>query len=71
MGTDQIALYEFTAHQVCLDYLLKNFRGTGVIPGAFGVNDGDRAACAESQAIGLGAKHTTGFGKIQFFEALL
>ena len=38
-----------------LDDLLQHLRGAGVIPDAFGIHHGDRAACADLEAIRLGA----------------
>ena len=41
------------------------------IPYALGVNDGDRTAGADAQAVGLGPLHSTAIGQAEFLESLL
>jgi hypothetical protein len=51
---------------------LQHFRGAGVIPNAFGIDDGDRALCADTKAIGFGAIDEWFWAdKVEFFEAAL
>ena len=40
--------------EVFLDDSLEDFRGAGVVPDAFGINEGNRALSAYSEAIGFG-----------------
>jgi hypothetical protein len=55
-----------------LNHLFQNFRSAGVIPGSFGINDGDGAAGANAEAINfapINERFRT--GQIQFFQPLL
>jgi hypothetical protein len=53
-----------------LDDAFEDFGGAGVVPGAFGVNDGDGAADADAEAIGLGAvDEGLGADEVEFLEA--
>ena len=45
----------FSADQMFLNDAFKNFRRAAVIPGAFGIDDGDGTARADAEAVGLGA----------------
>lgn len=48
----------FATDEVFLDDTLKHGRRTVAIPDAGGIDDGDRALLAYTQAVGFGAKHT-------------
>ena len=47
--------HDVAADEMFLDDAFQNFRRAGMIPGAFRINDGDGAACADAEAAGLGA----------------
>jgi len=47
--------HQLAPNQMLLDDLLQHIRGAGVIPDALGIHHGDRAACADLEAIRLGA----------------
>jgi hypothetical protein len=58
--------------EVFLDDAFEDFGGAGVVPGAFGVDDGDGAVDADLEAIGLGAvDEGVGAGEFEFLEAAL
>lgn len=61
--------YGFSADQVFLDDALEGFGGAGVVPGAFGVDDGDGAVVADAEAVDLGAIDAAGVGQAQFLQA--
>lgn len=53
-----------------LNDALQHFRGTGVIPDTLGINDGDRTALTNAQAIGFGAEHQRlRTDEVEFLEA--
>ncbi len=59
------------ADEVLLDDYFQHFRGAGVIPCAFWINDGDGAVEADAQAIRLGAEDFGIFatGEVELLEA--
>src|ERR1017187_5041988 len=60
---------DFSANQMFLDDALQHFRRAGVIPDALGINDGNRPARADAQAIGLGAVNQgLRLGQVQFLQ---
>src|SRR5579863_108666 len=58
--------------QVLLNDALDDVRGDRVIPGAFGIDNGDRAVLADPQAIGFGAVNAgTAVHQVQLRQSLL
>ena len=63
---------DFPADQMFLNDALQHFRRAGVVPDAFGINDRNRPAHADAQAVGLGAiNQRLRPGEIQFLEPAL
>ena len=66
---EAVFLDDLAVDEVFLDDALEDFRRAGVVPGALGIDDRDGAACANAEAVGLGAVH---FGleanKAEFLE---
>ena len=52
-----VFLDDLAVDEVFLDDALEDFRRAGVVPGALGIDDRDGAACANAEAVGLGAVH--------------
>jgi hypothetical protein len=57
VSRETVLFYYLAADQVFLDDALQHFWCGGVIPDAFGVDDGDGPAFADTEAVGLGAIH--------------
>ena len=63
---------DLAVEEVALDDLLQHFGSAGVIPRAFGVNDGDRALDADAQAIDFAAiDQRVRADELQLLEAVL
>jgi hypothetical protein len=59
-----------TVNEVFLDDFFQNIGSAGVIPDAFGINDGDGAAQADAEAVGFGAiDQRFGTGELEFLQA--
>ena len=56
MRLDQMGGDDAARNQVVLDDALEHRRIAFAVPGAFGIDHGDRAAFADAQAVGLGAQ---------------
>ena len=54
---EAVFLDDLAVDEVFLDDALEDFRRAGVVPGALGIDDRDGAACANAEAVGLGAVH--------------
>lgn len=61
----------FAADQMFLDDPLEDRRIALAVPRAFRVDNGNRSAFADPQAVGLGAEDPALLGKPQLFEARL
>ena len=59
------------ADQMFLDDPLEDRRIALAVPGAFRIDNGNRSAFANPQAVGLGAENAPLLGKPQLFEARL
>ena len=59
MLRDQQVLHDVPANQMLLDDPLEYGRITCSIPRTFGIDDGNRAAFADLEAVGLRAKNAT------------
>ena len=56
MRLDQVGGDDAAGNQVFLDDALEHGRIACAVPGAFGIDDRNRAALADAQAVGLGAQ---------------
>jgi len=57
-----------TADEMFLNHPLENLGAAGMIPDAFGVNDGDGAVRADLEAVGLSTEDAAVAGELQFFQ---
>ena len=71
MLRDGVFRHYFTADQVDLDDGLEHRRVAPGVPGTFGIDDRDRAALADAQAVRLGAKDAAPFRQTQLLEPAL
>src|SRR3954447_16231674 len=60
-----------TADQMFLDDPLEDWRIALAVPGAFRIDDGNRPAFADAQAVGFGSENAALLGQPQFLEARL
>ena len=58
-----------SAEDVLLEDAFEVVRGAGMVPDALGVNDGDGALAADTEAVGFGALDAAGAGEAKFVEA--
>lgn len=68
---EQVLGHEFAGDQMALHDLLEHLRVAAAVPRALGVDDGDRTARADAQAVRLGALHAADLGQAEFLEARL
>src|SRR3954447_14194692 len=71
MLDDRGVAHRLAADQMFLDDPLEDRRIALAIPGAFGIDDGNRPAFADAQAVGFGSENAALFGQPQFLEARL
>src|SRR6185436_15351378 len=71
MMRDQRVHDDAAADQMFLDDPLENRRVALAVPGAFGVDDGNRPAFTDAQAVRLGSQDATLFGQPKLLEAPL
>src|SRR4051812_22060638 len=71
MLRDERVLDDSAADEVFLDDPLEHRRVALPVPGAFGIDDRDRAAFADAQAIGLAAKDPALLRQAELLEARL
>src|SRR5262245_20379305 len=71
MRRDQVFLHSATADQVLLDDSLEHRRVALAVPRSLRIDDGDRTAFTDAQAVGLGAQDAAVLGEAQLFQALL
>ena len=55
MASKEEIIDDLSSGEVFLDDALQVFGGAGVVPGPFGVDNGNRPPGADTQAVGLGA----------------
>jgi hypothetical protein len=71
MGDNEQIIDNAAAHQVLLDNPLERGRIAAAIPGAFRIDDGDRPAFADSEAIRFGPQDSALFRKTELLQTPL
>ena len=71
MFCDQVVVHDPAAYKVLLDNPFQHRRIACAVPGAFGIDDGNRPAFADAEAVRLRAQDPALFGQTHLLEALL
>ena len=68
MHFDEVVVHDLSANQMLLNDAFKHRRIAGSIPRAFRIDDRDRTALADPQAIGFRAQDSAVFRQSQFLQ---